>query len=67
MGADSLRILIGIAEATALGAFSTVSFSFLSSGEGDMPAGVDILSEKINSSRFMGSGWSLFRSDDFRS
>lgn len=56
---------MGIADATALEDF--VAPSFLSSGEGDMPAGVDILSEKINSSRFIGSGWSLLRSDDFRS
>ena len=55
MGADSLRIFMGIAEATALEAFGATSLSFLSSGEGDMPAGVEILSEKMNSSRFMGS------------
>ncbi len=53
MGAESLRIFMGIADATALGVFDTLSF--LISGEGDMPAGVDTLSEKMNSSRFMGS------------
>jgi hypothetical protein len=52
---DSFRILIGIAEATALDDFSG-SF-LLSSGEGDMPipAGVEMLSENIKSSRFIAS------------
>lgn len=56
---DSFRILIGMAEATALDDFSG-SF-LLSSGEGDMPipAGVEILSANIKSSRFMASGFSV--------
>ena len=49
---------MGIAEATALVDFSA---SFLeSSGDGDMPspAGVDMLSENMKSSRFIASGCS---------
>jgi hypothetical protein len=50
---------MGIAEATALEDFSDVSF-LDSSGDGDMPrpAGVDIFSENINSSRFIASEFS---------
>lgn len=51
---DSLRILIGIAEAVALEDFSD-SF-LLISGEGELrPAGVEIFSADIQSSIFMGS------------
>jgi hypothetical protein len=52
---------MGIAEATALEDFSLVSF-LLSSGEGDWPspAGVEMLSEKMKSSRFIASGCSAF-------
>ncbi len=65
IGADSLRIFIGIAEAIVLEAFGA-TFS-LSSGEGDdMSAGVEMMSEKMISSRFMASGLSFFWSDDFR-
>jgi len=60
-----LRILIGIAEATAL-ADRGCSLSF-TSGDGGAPAGVDMLSVKMNSSRFMLSEASWFSSDDFRS
>ena len=50
---------MGMAEATALADFS-LSF-LLSSGEGDMPspAGVEMLSENIKSSRFMASEFSV--------
>jgi hypothetical protein len=46
-----------MADATALEDFSV---SFLSSGDGDAPspAGVEMLSEKIKSSRFIASGFS---------
>lgn len=67
---ESFRIFIGIAEAMAFEGFSRVSsvisgegdlrVSLEISGEGDVPrpAGVDIFSEKINSSRFMTSRFS---------
>ena len=51
---------MGIADATA---FEDLSESFLlSSGEGEFPspAGVDMLSANMKSSRFMASGWSEF-------
>ena len=46
-----------MADATAL---EDLSASFLSSGDGDVPspAGVEMLSEKIKSSRFIASGFS---------
>ena len=53
-------ILIGIAEATVC---EGLSASFLvNSGEGDMPnpAGVEMLSENMKSSRFMASELSAF-------
>lgn len=53
VGADSLRILIGMAEADANGLLTGLCSGLFSSGEGDMPAGVDTLSEKMKSSRFM--------------
>lgn len=54
-GVGSFRNLMGIAEAVV---FDDLSISFLViSGEGEVaiPAGVDILSENIKSSKFMAS------------
>jgi hypothetical protein len=66
IGADSLRVVfMGMAEVTAFELGLGPVFSF-SSGEGDIPAGVDMFSGKMNSSRFMGSACSAFWSDDFR-
>lgn len=66
MGADSFRVLIGIAEVAALDIGLGAAFS-LRSGEGDIPAGVDMLSGKMKSSMIIDSGCSVFWSDDFRS
>jgi len=60
--ADSFRIFMGIADATAFEDFSGTETSLLlSSGEGDRPSpmGVDIFSENMKSSMFIASECSV--------
>lgn len=55
---DSFRIFIGIAAAAVFGCLSRVALVISGEGVAPIPVGVEIFSEKINSSRFMTSAFS---------